>query len=472
MKPCAGASPRLLIRAVPWFWIVLAAVAAVIAIVPVTRRLCVLVAVFTRRLVPVLGRKLRLVGKHYTTAKALRLAFEDLGPAYIKFGQMIASSPTAFSKEVTDEFARCLDNVRPIPVKQVWRILEEDLGAAREAELESIEEAPLASASIAQVHAGVLRTGMPVVVKVQRPGIRGRIEQDLALMGLVARLGMAVSKVLRRANLRGIVEDFRRTIREEMNFVLEADNIEEFSRLLEREGLVGMARAPHVVRSLTTTRVLTMERFYGVRIDDKAGVDARVGDVRDTLRATSEVFWSCVFLGGFFHGDIHAGNIMILDDGRLGYLDFGIFGRFSDDHRGALADWVAALVSGNGDQMARAIRAMGAVGDGVDWAAFVADVTDVFLPLRALTVDKPEMLEAFYPRLLAMAGRHDLHLPSAFVLILKQLTYFGRYVMIHAPDFNENLDPKSQQTFVKIFIKLNAWRQATGADVIHIRPTA
>jgi predicted unusual protein kinase regulating ubiquinone biosynthesis (AarF/ABC1/UbiB family) len=458
--------------AVSWFWIVLAALGGLIAILPVPRRMTVLVFVFARRLVPVLGRKLRLVGKHYTTARAIRLAFEDLGPAYIKFGQMIASSPTAFPKETTEEFAKCLDKVRPIPVKQVWRILEEDLGIAPEAAFASIEASPLASASIAQVHAAVLHGGMPVVVKVQRPGIRGRIEQDLALMGVVARVGMAFSKMLERANLRGIVDDFRRTIREEMNFVLEADNIEEFNALLEREGLFGLARAPRVIRNLTTTRVLTLERFYGVRIDDKAGVDARVTDVRDTLRATSEVFWSCVFLGGFFHGDIHAGNIMVLDDGRLGYLDFGIFGRFSDDHRGALADWIAALVSGNGEQLARAIHAMGAVGPDVDWPAYTADVAEVFLPLRALTVDKPEMLEAFFPRLLAMAAKHDLNLPSAFVLILKQLTYFGRYVMIHAPDFNENLDPKSQQTFVKIFIKLNAWRQAKGADVIQIRPSA
>lgn len=456
----------------PWVLIVLAVLAALVVLLPVPRRFAVLVVVFGRRLAPVLGRKLRLVGKHYTTAKAVRLAFEDLGPAYIKFGQMIASSPTAFPKETTEEFAKCLDNVRPIPVKQVWRTLAEDLGMSPEQAFASIDEAPLASASIAQVHTGVLHGGMPVVVKVQRSGIRNRIEHDLRLMGFVARVGMACSKLLERANLKGIVEDFRRTIREEMNFVLEADNIDEFTALLEREGLLGLARAPHVVRALTTTRVLTMERLYGVRIDDKVGVDARVKDVRDTLRATSEVFWSCVFLGGFFHGDIHAGNIMVLDDGRLGYLDFGIFGRFSDDHRGALADWIAALVSGNGEQMARAIKAMGAVGDGVEWSAFVVDVTEVFLPLRALTVDKPEMLEAFFPRLLAMAAKHDLELPAAFVLILKQLTYFGRYVMIHAPDFNENLDQKSQQTFVRIFIKLNAWRQAKGADVIHIRPTA
>ncbi len=448
------------------------ALVALILLIPVTRRLLVLWAIFLRRLVPVLGRKLRLVGKHYTTARAVRLAFEDLGPAYIKFGQMIASSPTAFSKATTDEFARCLDNVRPIPLARVRRILADELGERAKTAFQAIDDAPLASASIAQVHAGRLSDGTQVVVKVQRPGIRGRIEQDLALMGLVARIGMFFSKVLRRANLRGIVDDFRRTIREELDFEREAGNIESFNALLACEGLEERARAPRVHRELTTPRVLTMERFHGVRIDDKAGVDARVSDVVEMLRSTSEVFWSCVFLGGFFHGDIHAGNIMVLDDGRLGYLDFGIFGRFSDTHRAALASWIAAMVSGDGEQMARAIQEMGAVGAGVDWNAYVKDVTEVFLPLRALTVDKPEMIEAFIPKVMAMAAAHDLHLPSAFVLILKQLTYFGRYVMLHAPHYNENLDPKSQQTFVKIFMKFNAWRESTGGGAVAIRPAS
>jgi predicted unusual protein kinase regulating ubiquinone biosynthesis (AarF/ABC1/UbiB family) len=178
------------------------------------------------------------------------------------------------------------------------------------------------------------------------------------------------------------------------------------------------------------------------------------------LRHNSEVFWSCVFLGGFFHGDIHAGNILVLDDGRLGFIDFGIFGRFSMDDRIALSEWVRALVSADGELLARSIRRMGAVPETVDWPEFVTDVTDSFLPLRALTVDKPEMLEQFFPKLRSMAARHDARLPGNFVLILKQLTYFGRYVMIHDPSFNENLDPKTQATFIKIFQKFGQLHRA------------
>lgn len=442
-----------------WVAIALGAIALVAIAFPLPRRTAVTLGVVTRRWFPRILRRLRLGHRHYSKAGALRLAFEDLGPAYIKLGQMIASSPTAFPKSVTHEFSRCLDEVRPLPVSTVWRILERELGEPPEQVFESIDTKPLASASIAQVHAATLKDGTRVVVKVQRPGISGRVEQDLGLMRFFARQAMRHPE-LRRANLTAIVDDFLRTIREEMDFLREADNIEAFRDVLERENISAIAYAPRVYRELTTERVLTLERLFGVRIDDKDGVEARVDDVLTVLRNNSQVFWTCVFLGGFFHGDIHAGNIMVMDDGRLGFIDFGIFGRFNMDDRIALSEWVGALVTDDGEKLARSIKRMGAVPDTVDWETFVRDVTESFLPLRAFTVDKPEMLEQFFPKLRRMAARHDAHLPGNFVLILKQLAYFGRYVMIHDPSFNENMDPHSQAVFVQIFAKFNTLRHA------------
>jgi aarF domain-containing kinase len=452
---------RARLRAVPLWLAVVLVVAIAIAAVPITRRAVVLAAVFARRLAP------RLYRDDYPTARALRLAFEDLGPAWVKLGQMIASSPTAFPPAVTDEFAQCLENVRPLSVDVVRAVVEDELDRRL-----PIDDVAMASASIAQVHAAVLPGGDRVVVKVQRPGVRRRIEDDLAVMDAAARVASACSTLMRRANVRGIVADLRRTMHEEIDFRAEADHIEEFNALLAREGLTHLACAPRVYRELSTARVLVMERLVGCRIDDKLGVEQRVADRVEMLRATSQVFWSCVLLGGFFHGDCHAGNVMILDDGRIGYIDFGIFGRFSDDHRAALADWVGALVSGNGEQIARSLRATGALGASADWDAFVVDCNEVFLPMRTVTVDNQDQFVEFYPKLLDMMARHDMHLPQAFVLIIKQLSYFGRYVMIHAPRYNENLDPKAQQMFVRLFFKFNAWRQARGAAAIEIRPAA
>lgn len=448
------------------------ACAVAVVATPVTRRALTVFAVFTWRLLPVLPHKLRLGFRDYSAARGARLAFEDLGPVYLKFGQMIASSPATFPPHVTDEFARCLDEVRPMSVLRVWKILERELGAPPEEVFASIDPSPLASASIAQVHAARLRSGEEVVVKVQRPGIERRIRPDVNLLGFVARVGMLFSAELRRANLLGIVRDFKRTLHEELDFGREADNIERFNALLEREGLASRARAPKVHRDLCTGHVLTMERFFGVRIDDGPGVNARVEDPVQLLRDTSEVFWTCVFLGGFFHGDIHAGNILVLDDGALGYIDFGIVGSFSVEHRVALASWVAGMVSGSGEQMSVALREMGAVPETVDWPSFVADISECLLPMRSITFEKKDVLEQFFTGLRRIANKHNTLLPQAFVLLLKQLTYFGRYVTIHDPTYNENTDPKSQQAFVKLFVKFNLWRQQSGGDAIAIRPAS
>ncbi len=427
--------------------------------------------VFTRRLFPALLRKLGMWRRDRTLARSLRLAFEDLGPTFIKFGQMIASSPTAFPKHVSEEFGRCLDSVRPMPRHTVFKLLERELGAPAGRLFAEVEEEPLASASIAQVHAAKLGDGTHVVVKVQRPGLRRRVSADTRILRLLGRLAMRLSADLRRANLTAIVDDFERTLAEEMDFEREASNIKGFNALLNDHEMSGIACAPAVHDALTTERVLTMERFYGCRIDDKEGVAARVTDVQQMLRDTSHVFWTCVFLGGFFHGDIHAGNIMILDDGRLGYIDFGIMGRFSDANRVAIAHWVGALVSADGEQMAVAIRSMGAVPDDVDWPAFVEDVTQSFIPLRDLTVEDVELIEKeFFPKLRRLMHTHDARLPAPFVLILKQLTYVSRYVLLHDPSYNENTDPRSQATFVKIFMKFNAWRVSVGAPAVAITP--
>src|SRR5262249_31908517 len=157
-------------------------------------------------------------------------------------------------------------------------------------------------------------------------------------------------------NLSGIVQDFRRTIAEELDFRREAKNICEFRELLAREKLTEIATAPEVLLELSSKRLIVMERLQGVRIDDKEGVYARISDGKQLLRRTSEVFWTGIFLGGIFHGDIHAGNIMVLDDGRLGYIDFGIFGRFDMNDRLALIDWISAMVSGDSEQLARSLK--------------------------------------------------------------------------------------------------------------------
>ena len=442
-----------------WGLIIIVVALTIIAIkAPAGLRFWKLLVVFLYRFFPLLLKLLRLGKRDHSVACALRLAFEDLGPAYIKFGQMIASSPTTFSPETIEEFSKCLDRTRTIPITQVHRIIKQELHKTSDDIFSSIDETPLASASIAQVHGVVLKDGTQAVIKVQRPGIQKVIHEDLKLLTIISTIATKVSTEMKRANLMSMIDVFRNSVADEMNFHLEADNIEQFNAFLEKESLTSLGVAPKVYRQYCTTKLLTMQRFYGVRIDDAQGVKTIFDNPIDLIRNCSEIFWSCVFLGGFFHGDIHAGNIMVLNNGTLGYLDFGIFGRFEDNDRIALADWISGMIASDATQMTHALQSMNAIPTIDDNTELIEDIARIFLPLREFTFDRLDLVEQFFPDLRDFSQKYNAQLPPNFILICKQITYFGRYVQIHAPDYNENLDPVMQLAFMKIFGKFGEWK--------------
>src|SRR5215475_8500147 len=196
----------------------------------------------------------------------LRHLAEDLGPTFIKFGQIVASSSGMFPKRYVAEFQKCLDRVRPFPFAKVQQILAEELGpdAARLTQLDPI---PLASASIAQVHTAKIDDGTDVVVKVQRPHIQGRVEADMKVLRTLARLAERFIRDADLVNPVGIVDDFHATLKEELDFRLEAQNLSQFNHIMSQMGHPHV-RAPRPYKEITTARVLTMERFHGTRVDD------------------------------------------------------------------------------------------------------------------------------------------------------------------------------------------------------------
>ncbi len=378
-----------------------------------------------------------------TRPRLLRSIFEDLGPTYIKLGQIIASSPGLFSDRYVAEFRMCLDRVRPFPTAAARAILSEELGE-RAAEL-AIEEAPLASASIAQVHAARGREGAEVVVKVQRPGIERRIEADVRIMRFWARLLSSLSSDMRLANPVGIIEDFGKTIREELDFVREGKNNDEFNRIMAELGHEKIA-APRVHWELTSRRVLTMERFYGHNIDDVTRIEAvqkdKSVDPEAKLLEGLRAWFQCVMFYGLFHGDVHAGNLMWLDDGRIGFLDFGIVGRFDELQRKAVTRYVMAFATGQFRQLAEVMVEMGSsLKKEVDVDALAADVERAYAPVRQMSFGKMKYIDLL-PNILRMARTHQLYLPREFVLIIKQVLYFDRYAKLLAPNLNVFTDPR------------------------------
>ena len=369
----------------------------------------------------------------------LRHFAEDLGPTFIKFGQIVASSSGMFPKRYVQEFQKCLDRVRPFPFAQVQQILAEELGPDA-AKLTQIDPAQLASASIAQVHTARLEDGTEVVVKVQRPGIQGRVAADMKVLRILAVVAEKLTRDAELVNPVGIVDDFHATLKEELDFRLESQNLSQFNQIMHTMKHDDV-RAPKPYKELTTQRVLTMERFYGTRVDDVEKMQSRNVDAEAKLILGMQSWFRCVLFHGFFHGDVHAGNLMLLDDDTIGFLDFGIVGRFDDKARYLVTDYMIAFATGNYRRLAEIICEMGGTPPGLDMDGFVADLAETYKPLLTLSFGEVNYAE-FLPGIQRTATRHQMRMPNEFILITKQLLYFDRYAKALAPKLNVFTDPR------------------------------
>jgi len=382
----------------------------------------------------------KLLGGEDTGPAAVRRAFEDLGPTYIKLGQLVASSQGLFPERYCLEFRKCLDRVRPFPFEEVQRTLRAELGRDPGEIFASIDPTPLASASIAQVHAARLLDGQDVVIKVQRPKIAEIIEADLRVLRLGARAMGALVPHGELANPVGVVEDFEANIHEELDFRLEAAHMAEFNRIMDVQGQTRVA-APRVVTGLSTRRLLVMERFHGHRVDDVAKI-RETSDAEERLLIGMRAWFQCMILHGFFHGDVHAGNLMALDDGRIGFLDFGIVGRFSPERREQVTDYLIAFATGDFRKLADVMVAMGSIDAGaVDLGSLSKDLEAVYEPMLSNELS-PVKYADIIPTILRTGIQHGMRMPRDFVLVVKQMLYFDRYAKLLAPDLNVFRDPR------------------------------
>jgi predicted unusual protein kinase regulating ubiquinone biosynthesis (AarF/ABC1/UbiB family) len=437
-------------------WYSLLAVAAVLFLLsvslPVPRRIWALIgyswkyfwlwladALRLRKLAMVLAGR----GAEYrrlTRPMLVRMWCEDMGPTFIKFGQIVASSAGMFPDPYVKEFQKVLDRVKPFPFAEVRRTLDEELGAEKAAHLVDIEPKQLASASIAQVHTAKLRDGTPIVIKVQRPGIIARCMADMKLMRMLAGMVARMKKNVELANPVGVVDDFTKTLTEELDFRMEAANLDRFNEIMRELGHKHIhAPVPH--HEYTTRKVLVMERFSGLRVDRFDEIRARGVDGEGKLVDGLRAWFQCVVFYGFFHGDVHAGNLMLLDDETIGFLDFGIVGRFGDHERYLVTDYMIAFASGNYKRLAEIIVEMAGAPPDLDMDGFVKDLGDTYRPLLTLSFGEVNYAE-FLPGIQRTATRHQMRMPNEFILITKQLLYFDRYAKALAPKLNVFTDPR------------------------------
>lgn len=394
-------------------------------------------------------------------AKEMRRSFAELGPAYVKFGQLIASSPGMFPEDLSAEFRSLLDQVPPADPRTIRALVTAELGARPQDIFATFDEVPFASASIAQVHRATLTDGTAVVVKIQRPDIRTRLAADLQILKQIAR-GLELTEMGRMSNIYEVMEDFEANLAEELDFTLEAQAMRDWTAGLAESKHAAKIRVPHVYSDLSTGKVLTMEYVEGIRIDHDDQIRDAGFDGADIVKTLMHTLFDSAFTAGTFHGDLHAGNLLVDPQGRIVFLDFGIVGRLDEKTRRTLRELIGALIIERDDEVAaRTLIRLGAFDASVDPAKVAASLRKVTAPLAGSSLG--EISYGTIGRKLTALGReHDAILPKEFILVGKQLLYVERYTKLLAPDWRPVGDPEILTYFAALVTEYQQAKDDSG----------
>ncbi|MFN8603407.1 MAG: AarF/UbiB family protein [Candidatus Binatia bacterium] len=367
-------------------------------------------------------------------SRRLRKAFERLGPAYIKLGQIVSSGQGIFPDELVEEFKLCRDQVPPEPFETVRRVVEEDLGGPLEEVFASFDRQCLAAASIAQVHAATLKTGEEVVVKVQRPSVARLVRLDIEAMAWIAPYLVGKIPVAALANPPALVELFAETIVEELDFRLEAENMLDIAQVLrDAQQTVIVVPRPHP--TLVTRRVLVMERLRGFKYEDVDAMRAAGIDTEAVLRSMLICFLEGAMIYGVFHGDLHGGNLFVMEDGRVALFDYGMTGRMNDKERTAfLRMMMTGAVNDVKGQLA-AFRDLGALPEDVDIRGLIRDLK-IDQPVRDPTKMSGEELIGEIREVLKALLSRGAKLPKHLMLYVKNMIFIDGAIVRLAPDID------------------------------------
>jgi ubiquinone biosynthesis protein len=362
-------------------------------------------------------------------AGRVRRAFERSGPTFVKAGQLLSSSPGSLPKSWVDEMAHCRDDVPAASWKSVSQLLDVELGERRQ-RLGHIDPQPMAAASMAQVHPAELADGTPVVVKVQRPGLEKVLAGDIRVLRIVARLAGRLSRACAAVNPALLVDDFARELAGQLSFHQEVANLQIMTHVLADLPV----RVPRVFAELSSNRVIVMERLDGVASDDVGAMAALGLDCTEIGRTVLASLILPALDQGIFHGDMHAGNMMVLADGRLGLVDFGVLGHLDPTARAMASQILDAGVNRRFSEVAGAILTL-ADPARVDAATALPELQDFMashLDTPSGDLDVAEALRG----ILGLAARRGFTLPECLVSFFKQMVCVDGVCRNLNPDFD------------------------------------
>ncbi len=316
--------------------------------------------------------------------RRLRMICEDLGPTFVKLGQVLSTRPDIVPEAYTIELAALRDDVRPFPFRQVETILTEEYRRPLNEVFRSLEPEPVASASISQVHRAVLPDGRTVALKIRRPDITKVVQADLDILKNLAQLAERHLPFLAPYKPLSLAREFERSLKRELDFTIERRTMQRTARQFEGDPT---AHVPFTIDEYSTARVIAMEFIEGVRVDDLAGIRGLGLDPAAVAQTGARILLKQIFQFGFFHADPHPGNLRVLPGGVIAPLDYGMFGQLDGRTGERIADLLAGLIAQEPDKVLRALDALDVRGDHVDPRAIRRDVSELVHTYSQLTLD-------------------------------------------------------------------------------------
>ena len=352
-----------------------------------------------------------------STAERVRSAFEELGPTFVKLGQVLASRPDLIPQDFIIEFSKLHDQAQALPIESVLSVLKDEFGESYSSVFEFVDEKPLGSASIAQVHLAKLRNGESVVLKIQRPGIVAKIQDDLNVLFFLAELVEEYIPESRNFKPVDMVQEYFKTLQLETNFIVEANNIRRFEKNFENTPRIHI---PKVYLDYSTEKVLVLEALDGKPLSSEDALLQPDVNPEELIRAGLNAYLKMVFVHGLFHGDLHAGNLFVLKDGRLGLIDFGVVGRLNYRTQNSIAAMLIALSKEDYERLAFEYLDLAPFNDHVSVDHFARDLRTIIAPYYGLTMKNVNVGKLLLSTS-GVAAKHHLVLPTELMLFFKSL---------------------------------------------------